>query len=93
MPDVNAYSALGKFFRAYFFENMTRRLGDIPMTEALPGLDNLTPKYNTQKEVYVQVLKWLDDANTDMTALIAKGDNNLTGDIYLGNSLRRGKKW
>ena len=87
LPDVNAYSALGKFFRAYLFENMTKRLGDIPMTDALAGLDNLTPKYNTQKEVYVQVLKWLDDANTDITTLIAKGDNNLTGDIYLGNSL------
>ena len=92
LPDVNAYSALGKFFRAYFFENMTKRLGDIPMTDALTGLNNLTPKYNTQKEVYVQVLKWLDDANSDLTALIAKADNNLQGDIYLGNSLTQWQK-
>ena len=31
--DVNPYSALGKFFRAYFYENMTRRVGDIPLTK------------------------------------------------------------
>ena len=92
LPDVNAYSALGKFFRAFFFENMTKRVGDIPLTDALQGLDNQSPKYNTQKEVYVQILKWLDDANTDMTALIAKSDNSLTGDIYLGNSLSKWQK-
>ena len=92
LPDVNPYSALGKFFRAFFFENMTKRLGDIPMTDALKGLDNLTPTYDTQKVVYVQVLKWLDEANTDLTSLIAKGDNNLTGDIYLGNSLTAWQK-
>lgn len=85
--DVNAYSALGKFFRAYFFENMTRRVGDIPMTDALKGLDNIAPKYDTQKAVYVQVLKWLDESNADLASLIAKGDKSLTGDIYLGNDL------
>ncbi|MBD2753543.1 SusD/RagB family nutrient-binding outer membrane lipoprotein [Spirosoma validum] len=92
LPDVNAYSALGKFFRAYFFENMTKRVGDVPLTEALLGLDNQTPKYNAQKDVYVQILKWLDDANTDLTTLIAKADNNLTGDIYVGNSLTKWQK-
>ncbi|GAB4017016.1 SusD/RagB family nutrient-binding outer membrane lipoprotein [Spirosoma koreense] len=92
LPDVNAYSALGKFFRAFFFENMTKRLGDVPMTDALLGLDNQTPKYNSQKDVYVQVLKWLDDANADLTSLIAKNDNNLTGDIFLGNSLAKWQK-
>lgn len=91
-PDVNPYSALGKFFRAYYFENMTKRLGDIPMTDALQGLTNLAPKYNTQKEVYVQVLSWLDAANADLTTLIAKADNNLAGDIYLGNSLTAWQK-
>ncbi|GAA4406412.1 SusD/RagB family nutrient-binding outer membrane lipoprotein [Nibrella viscosa] len=88
--DANVYAALGKFFRAYFFENMTKRVGDIPMTEALKGLESTKPKYDSQKAVYVQVLKWLDDANADLAALIAKNDRALAGDIYLGNDL---KKW
>lgn len=92
LPDLNAYTALGKFFRAYFFENMTKRVGDIPMTQALLGLDNPTPTYDTQKNVYVQVLKWLDEANADLTTLIARNDNNLAGDIYLGNSLVKWQK-
>lgn len=92
LPAVNAYSALGKFFRAFFFDNMTKRLGDIPMTDALKSLDNLTPKYDTQKAVYLQILSWLDSANDDLTTLIAKGDNTLQGDFYLDNSLTAWQK-
>lgn len=90
--DVNPYSALGKFFRAYFYENMTRRVGDIPLTDALKNQNNLTPKYDSQKSVYIQILKWLDDANTDMTTIIAKGDNTLGGDFYFNNDLRKWQK-
>lgn len=90
--DANVYAALGKFFRAYLFENMTRRVGDIPMTEALKGLDVIAPKYDSQKAVYVQVLKWLDDSNNELAALVAKGDRVLAGDIYLGNNISKWQK-
>ena len=42
---VNPYSAVGKFFRAFFYDQMTKRVGDLPSSEALQGIDNLTPKY------------------------------------------------
>ena len=89
---VNPYSALGKFFRAYFFDNMTRRVGDVPMMEALKGLENPTPTYDSQKAVYVQILKWLDEANANLTTLIAAGNTTMTGDFYLGNNLRQWQK-
>ena len=66
LADVNGYSALGKFFRAYFFYEMTIRMGDLPMSEALKGIDNTTPKYDSQKAVFVQILKWLDEANDNI---------------------------
>lgn len=90
--DLNPYSALGKFFKAYFFVWMTQRLGDLPMNDALKGTENMTPKYNSQKEVYLQSLKWLDEANDDMGKLIASGDVFFQGDIYLGNNLRQWQK-
>ena len=90
--DVNPYAALGKFFRAYFFYEMTMRVGDLPLKEALAGVDNLTPKYDTQKEIFIQVLKWLEDANTDITALINSADNSLLGDLYFNNDLRKWQK-
>ncbi len=90
LPENNAYSALAKFFNAYFYADMTMRLGDLPLSEAQKGLDNTQPKYDTQKEIFVQVLKWLDEANSDLQELIDNNDKALTGDFMLGNDL---KKW
>jgi hypothetical protein len=89
---VNAYSAVGKFFRAYVFIWLSQRVGDIPMTEAGQGEANFTPKYDAQKEVYKNALQLLEDANTDLTSLIASKTpaSTLSGDILLGNDL---KKW
>lgn len=86
----NPYSAIGKFMRAYLFYEMTMRVGDLPMTDALKGAEVLQPKYNTQKEIFLQVNKWLEDANTDFASLIGKADNSLLGDFYYNNDL---KKW
>ncbi|KAA0993194.1 SusD/RagB family nutrient-binding outer membrane lipoprotein [Dyadobacter aurulentus] len=88
--EVNVYSALGKFFRAFFIDQMSVRAGDLPMSEALLGLENLNPKYDSQKDVYMQILTWLDQSNAEMTSLIAAGDTKVTGDFYLGEDL---KKW
>lgn len=90
--ELNPYAALGKFFRAYFFVNMTQRVGDVPLTEALNGIENVSPKYDTQKDVYVQVFKWLEESNTELTTIIAAGGNTLSGDIYFNNDLRQWQK-
>lgn len=82
---VNPYSAMGKFFRAYFFSKMSLEEGDIPMSQALQGLNNLTPVYDTQKAVMIQCLAWLESANTDMTTLIAAGNTSLSGDFFFGD--------
>ena len=60
-PVQNPYSALGKFFRAANFYNLTMLVGDVAMDEALQGLAITTPKYNTQKEIFIQILKWLEE--------------------------------
>jgi len=90
--DLNPYNTLGKFFRAYFFYTMTNKVGDLPMTEALQGLENQSAKYDTQKEVFVQILQWLEDANTDLTQLINAADVTLLGDFYFNNDLREWQK-
>lgn len=87
--EVNPYSAMGKFFRAFLFYEMTMRVGDLPMKEALKGITVLQPKYDTQKEIFVQILKWLEEANGNMAQLIASGDKTLTGDFYFNNDLNK----
>ncbi|MBV8328076.1 MAG: SusD/RagB family nutrient-binding outer membrane lipoprotein [Chryseobacterium sp.] len=59
---INFYTALSKFFKAYSSIWLSQRVGDIPMTEA-GNSSNLTPKYDTQKDVYKNSLTLLTDAN------------------------------
>jgi Starch-binding associating with outer membrane len=91
--DVNPYAALGKFFRAYFFVNMANRVGDVPMSEALKASSSVfKPKYDNQKDIFVQALKWLDEANSDLATLIGAGDKSLLGDFYFQNDLNKWRK-
>lgn len=83
-----SYTALGKFFRAYHFYNLTLTFGDVPYSEALKGeSDNIyTPKYDKQKDVLQGILKELEEANT----ILKSHNNTIEGDvIYNGNS----EKW
>jgi len=92
LPENNAYSALAKFFNAYYYIDMSMRLGDIPLTEALKGQENTAPAYDTQKAVFKQALIWLEESNSDLQKLIDVNDNTLTGDFMLGNDLTKWQK-
>jgi Starch-binding associating with outer membrane len=90
--DVNPYAALGKFFRARIFIGMTNQVGDLPMKNALKGLVDISPVYDTQKDIYIQVLRWLDDANGELRTLETAGNTTLSGDIFLNNDLNAWRK-
>lgn len=92
LPTLNAYSAMAKFFKAYFFTKMSLEMGDIPMSEAILASENLTPKYDDQKSVFLQAFLWLDSANNELAELATAGDNSLQGDIYFGNDLSKWRK-
>ncbi|MBS1975332.1 MAG: SusD/RagB family nutrient-binding outer membrane lipoprotein, partial [Bacteroidetes bacterium] len=70
------------FFRAFFFVDMSEKVGDLPMTEALQGLANTTPKYDTQHDIFKQCLLWLDSANTLLSGFIQNGFLEFSGDFY-----------
>ncbi|MDR1202339.1 MAG: SusD/RagB family nutrient-binding outer membrane lipoprotein [Tannerellaceae bacterium] len=86
----NIYSALAKFYKAYSAIWLSQRVGDIPFSEA-GNPKNLTPRFDTQKEVYQEVLALLKDANKIMDNLITKQSANsvsanaaldVNGDIF-----------
>jgi hypothetical protein len=92
LPANNPYSAIGKFFKAYFSVDMTMKVGDIPLNEAMSGLNNITPSYDAQKVVFQQALTWLEESNDDLQELINNLDNSLSGDFMLGNDLTKWQK-
>lgn len=89
---VNPYAAIGKFLRAYFYVRMSQRVGDLPLTEALQGLDNTAPAYDDQKAIYIQILNWLDKSNEELASLISANNTTLNGDFYFNNSLTKWQK-
>ncbi len=92
LTEPNGYSALAKFFKAYFFTKMSLQMGDIPMTQALQGINNLTPAYDPQKKVFQQAFVWLDSANTELGTLVAKNASGVAGDIYFNGDLSKWQK-
>lgn len=60
---TNKYYALSQFFKAYAGIWLAQRVGDIPFSQA-GDVTNLTPKYDSQHDVYKNALTLLDNANT-----------------------------
>ncbi|WP_343847941.1 SusD/RagB family nutrient-binding outer membrane lipoprotein [Algoriphagus jejuensis] len=81
-----SYVALGKFFRSYYFFNLTLNFGDVPYSAALKGEkeEGYAPEYDEQKEVFKGVLKELEEAEM----ILAAQNTIIAGDIiYAGNVL------
>ncbi|WP_341215655.1 SusD/RagB family nutrient-binding outer membrane lipoprotein [uncultured Wocania sp.] len=87
------YNILGKFYGAMNYIEMTRRMGDVPLSEAMMGVDNPQPKYDSQKSVYIKCLDWLDEANNELGSFIsANPAYTIEGDIYFNGNLRQWQK-
>jgi len=57
---------IAKILKAHSFQVLTDLYGDIPFSEALLGVDNLTPKYDKQQDVYAGIQALLDDGINDI---------------------------
>lgn len=87
LGDINAYTALGKFFRAFFLYRMSSLNGDVPLSDALKPAEITNPKYDSQKEVFTQILRLLSESNSDLESLAGKqGDSKIEGDFYFNNN-------
>lgn len=86
---VNAsYQAIGKIGKVWLFSNLTDIYGDIPYFNALKGDSDLvnpkvTPAFDRQKDIYLDLFKQLEEANT----LLSKGDAIVVSSdpVYKGN--------
>lgn len=86
----NTYVALGKFFRAHYFYNLTLTFGDVPYTDALQGesSENYTPGYDTQQAVFEGILEELKEANE----LLESSNSIIAGDIIFGGDILSWRK-
>lgn len=84
------YKAIAMVMKCWGYSILTDLYGDIPYSEAIKATSgNFLPKFDSQKDIYTQILKDLNTANSlfdDTKALTYGGDN-----IYASNALTGGK--
>ncbi len=84
----NNQIAIARILKAYIFQYITDRWGDVPYSEALKGDENFSPKFDRQQDIYNDLFKeWREAA--------AQFDNGtrVQGDILLNGDVARWKKF
>jgi hypothetical protein len=84
-PNVNTV-AVAKILQQYLYWTITDTWGDVPYSQALLGLKNITPAYDKQEDIYKGIL-------TNLKAAIASMDNStVQGDLFYGGDATKWKK-
>lgn len=82
----NNQIAVARILKAYFFQVVTDRWGDVPYSEALKGFP--TPKYDTQQSIYTDLFKELKAASAQFDS-----GSTVQGDILFGGDASKWKKF
>jgi hypothetical protein len=81
------YIAIGKFYRAFHFYNLSMKFGSIPYTEAVKGESGITqPKYDNQETVMAGILNELKEAND-----LINSSDTIGGDIVYNGDASNGR--
>ena len=88
------YVGVGKILMANQYGIATSWFGDIPFSDALLGVEQLKPTYDSQESVYAGVIAMLDEAIADLGGATGYGGGDLiyAGDASLWIKTARGLK-
>lgn len=80
--------AAARILKAYFFQWITDRWGDIPYSEALKGDADFTPAFDKQEAIYTDLFKEWKEASAQFD-----GGKAIQGDILLSGNATKWKKF
>ncbi|MDL2143879.1 SusD/RagB family nutrient-binding outer membrane lipoprotein [Flavobacterium tructae] len=89
-PEYKNMNALAKTLKVMAFQRLTDLYGDIPYFEAGLGYHKvvLYPKYDSQKDIYTDFFKLLDEAYNQLQS----GTDPIRGDIFYAGDISKWKK-
>ncbi|MBK0379917.1 SusD/RagB family nutrient-binding outer membrane lipoprotein [Mucilaginibacter segetis] len=70
------FNAIARTMRVFAYQRLVDVYGDVPYTQAVKGLGNLTPSYDKAEDIYTDLFKQLDTALTSFS--IAATDNTIS---------------
>lgn len=89
-PKAKNQNAIATVLKAYIYHFMTDVWGPIPYSESLLGSENRTPKYDSQKDVYLGIDRDLQNAIADMD----ESDESFgSADVIYGGDVALWKKF
>lgn len=86
----NNYKAIALVYKSWAYSILTDLYGDVPYSEALKATEaNFKPSFDKQKDIYIQILKDLETANSlfDDNKILTYG-----GDLVYNTSVLTGGK-
>jgi len=87
---ADAYLPIAHFIQQLAFYEETRRVGDIPYSEAMQAEEgSFTPAYDTQRDVFKGILAALAAINQEFAAV---GDQSISGDLLYDGDLSKWRK-
>ncbi len=89
-PEINnkAFMGIGQICQVWLFSLLTDTYGDIPYSQALKARDgNFSPAFDKQQDIYPDLFKRLEEANTLLTGAANVPSNS--DPVFAGNA----SKW
>ena len=80
--------AIARIVKAYIYQFITDRWGDVPYSQALKGDQNFSPAFDKQQDIYTDLFKEWKEAAAQFD-----GGKAVSGDILLASSATRWKKF
>ncbi len=91
---TKSYKSIAKFMRAWLYSRMSEQMGDVPLSDAMKAPKGVYyPRYDSQKDVYKQCLKWVEEANTEFESIITENPaTTVQGDIFFNGDVNKWRK-
>lgn len=91
-PSLAYFNAVAKVMKVWDFHMLVDVFGDVPYNEALQGSSNVSPVYDSQTEIYQDLVAQLNTAITLFTT--SQGANGLgSSDVMFGGDVTKWAKF
>jgi hypothetical protein len=89
--DTKNFRAIAELTSIMIWKRITDTFGDVPYTDALQGLDNLTPSFTSQRDIYIDLISRATAARDLLDGSAFTPDANT--DIFYGGNVNKWGKF
>jgi hypothetical protein len=81
LPDYGYFNGSARIMKVFSFQQLIDTYNDVPYTEALKGISNLTPAYDKAEDIYKDLAVQLDSAIAKIKRTMNDEENNSTSNV------------